>query len=59
MYYEVNVMDNLKLLNWLYSDIDELIDFEGYIEERKDENFEREKHNEACSNNAGPICNNT
>lgn len=52
-------MDNLKLLNWLYSDIDELIDFEGYIEERKDENFEREKHNEACSNNAGPICNNT
>lgn len=50
-------MDDLNLLNWLYSDIDELIDFEGYEFLREDENIERTKFNKVSPDNARPIGN--
>lgn len=52
-------MDDLALLNWLYSDLDELIDIYGYEEQQEDENIERTKSNKTCLNNAGPVSDNS
>jgi len=52
-------MDEKTLLNWIYADIDELIDFDGYslVQEESDE--ERGKSFETGSNNGGSICDNS
>lgn len=48
-------MKERSLLYWLYADIDEVIDFDGYNEPKEDSDNEREQSIKTCSNNGGPI----
>lgn len=49
-------MNECSLLKWLYADIDEIIDFDGYNKIQEESN-EREQSVKNCHDNAGPVCN--
>ena len=50
-------MNQPNLLEWLYADIDEIIDFDGYDKPLEEKNNERKQHPTTCPDNGGPVCN--
>lgn len=49
-------MNNRSLLNWLYANIDELIDFDGYGEPLEENSNEREQFIKTCFDNGRSVC---
>jgi len=48
-------MDENLVYHWLFSDIDSIIDFDGYETTQGDEQYEREQHFETGTHNRRPI----
>jgi hypothetical protein len=51
-------MDKKMVLDWLFSDLDELIDFDGYVDKQWVKKHERREHIETGDKHGGPGANN-